>query len=67
MVAFTVIWIGQIVSLLGTAMSQFGLTLWAYDVMGKATPLALVGFFFLVPIVVLGPLSACWWIAATAS
>jgi DHA3 family macrolide efflux protein-like MFS transporter len=53
--AFTVIWIGQIVSLLGTAMSQFGLTLWAYEVTGKATPLALVGFFFLVPMVVLGP------------
>ncbi len=55
MVAFTVIWLGQIVSLLGTAMSQFGLTLWAYEVTGQATPLALVGFFFLVPIVVLGP------------
>lgn len=54
-VAFTVIWAGQIVSLLGTAMSQFGLTLWAYEVTGKATPLALVGFFFLVPMVALGP------------
>jgi DHA3 family macrolide efflux protein-like MFS transporter len=52
---FTTIWIGQIVSLLGTAMSQFGLTLWAYEVTGKATPLALVGFFFLVPMVALGP------------
>jgi MFS family permease len=55
MVAFTVIWIGQIVSLLGTAMTQFGLTLWVYEVTGRATPLALVGFFFLVPIVALGP------------
>jgi MFS family permease len=55
MAAFTIVWIGQIVSLLGTAMSQFGLTLWAYEVTGKATPLALVGFFFLVPIVALGP------------
>jgi DHA3 family macrolide efflux protein-like MFS transporter len=55
MAAFTIIWIGQIVSLLGTAMSQFGLTLWAYEVTGKATPLALVGFFFLVPMVALGP------------
>ena len=40
MVAFTIIWPGQIVSLLGTAMSQLGLTLWAYEVTGKATPLA---------------------------
>jgi len=55
MTAFIVIWIGQIVSLLGTAMSQFALTLWTYDVTGKATPLALVGFFFVTPMVVLGP------------
>jgi len=55
MKTFTIIWAGQIVSLLGTAMSQFGLTLWAYEVTGKATPLALVGFFFLVPMVALGP------------
>ena len=55
MVAFTVVWIGQIVSLLGTAMSNFGLTLWAYEVTGKATPLAMIGFFFVTPIVVLGP------------
>jgi MFS family permease len=55
MTAFVIIWIGQIVSLLGTAMSQFGLTLWAYDVTGKATPLALVGFFFVAPQVALAP------------
>jgi MFS family permease len=55
MTAFTIIWIGQIVSLLGTAMSQFALTLWTYDVTGKATPLALVGFFFVAPQVALGP------------
>jgi MFS family permease len=55
MAGLTVIWIGQVASLIGTAMSQFGLTLWAYEVTGRATPLALVGFFFLVPMVVLGP------------
>jgi len=53
---FTVVWVGQVVSLLGTAISNFALTLWAYEVTGKATPLALVGFFFTTPMVVLGPL-----------
>jgi len=53
--SFTVVWVGQIVSLLGTAMSNFALTLWAYEITGKATPLALVGFFFATPMVVLGP------------
>ncbi len=56
MAAFTVIWAGQVVSLLGTAMSQFALTLWAYQATGRATPLALIGFFFSVPVVALGPL-----------
>jgi MFS family permease len=55
MVGFTIVWIGQVISLLGTAMTQFGLTLWAYQVTGKATPLAMVGFFFVTPMVVLGP------------
>ncbi len=52
---FTIVWVGQIVSLLGTAMSNFALTLWVYEITGKATPLALVGFFFVTPMVVLGP------------
>jgi len=55
MAAFTIVWLGQIFSLLGTAMSNFALTLWAYQVTGKATPLALVGFFFVTPMVVLAP------------
>ena len=55
MKAFGVIWVGQIFSLLGTAMTHFGLTLWAYEVTGKATPLALMGFFFVFPQVVLSP------------
>jgi MFS family permease len=55
MIAFTLVWAGQIVSLLGTEMSNFGLTLWAYKVTGKATPLAMIGFFFIGPLVILGP------------
>ena len=56
MTAFIVIWIGQILSLLGTAVSNFGLTLWAWEISGKATALTLVGFFFTLPMVVLSPI-----------
>ena len=55
MTAFAVVWLGQVVSLLGTAMSTFGLTLWAYEVTGLATPLAMIGVFYVTPQVVLGP------------
>lgn len=55
--AFTIIWIGQIVSLLGTAMTNFGLTIWAYEKTGQATALAMIGFFFITPMVVLSPVA----------
>lgn len=55
MKAFGVIWIGQVISLLGTAMTEFGLTLWIYDQTGKATPVAMMMFFYLAPQVALSP------------
>ena len=53
--AFTIIWLGQVISLLGTAMTNFGLTIWAYEKTGQATALALIGFFFVTPMVILSP------------
>ncbi len=54
---FTVVWIGQFVSLLGTAMTQFGLTIWAYELTGEATALALVAFFNFAPTIILSPIA----------
>lgn len=55
--AFIFIMVGQVFSLLGTAMTNFGLTIWVYEKTGRATPLALVGFFFVTPLVILSPLA----------
>jgi MFS family permease len=55
--AFVIVTIGQVISLLGTSMTNFGLTIWAFEKTGQATPLALVGFFFVTPQVVLLPLA----------
>ena len=52
---FTIIWIGQVLSLLGTAVSHFGLTLWAWEETGQATALAMIGFFFTIPMIALSP------------
>ncbi len=46
---FIVIWAGQLVSTIGSYMTEFALTLWAWEVTGSATALALVGFFFQLP------------------
>ena len=46
---FARIWCGQLVSTLGSYMTFFALTLWAWDQTGSATTLALVGFFSKLP------------------
>ena len=55
MLAFTIISIGQLVSLTGSAMTGFALTIWAWLVTGEATALALVGFFNFIPTVIVSP------------
>ncbi|MCE7984181.1 MAG: MFS transporter [Caldilinea sp. CFX5] len=54
---FTVIWLGQLISLLGTGMTRFALTIWAYQETGSATALALVAFFSFGPVVLLSPVA----------
>ncbi len=57
MFGFTLVWIGQVVSLLGSGMTQFALTIWAWQITGRATALALVGFFGYFPRIIFTPLA----------
>jgi DHA3 family macrolide efflux protein-like MFS transporter len=57
MPAFTIIWFGQMVSFLGTGMTRFALTIWAWQITGSATALALVAFFAYGPTVVMSPIA----------
>lgn len=57
MFAFTIVWVGQAVSLLGTSMTAFALTIWAYELTGKATALALAGFFHITPLLIFSPIA----------
>jgi len=52
---FTVVWFGQLVSFLGTSMTNFALTIWAWEKTGEATALALVGFSFVLPYILASP------------
>lgn len=54
---FTVIWLGQIVSLLGSAMTWFAFTIWAWEKTGKASALATISFFVFLPAVLLTPVA----------
>ena len=57
MKAFTIVWFGQLLSLTGSGMSFFALTIWAWEKTGQATALSLVGFFGLAPQVIFSPIA----------
>lgn len=57
MTGFTLVWFGQLVSLLGGGMTSFAITIWAWQETGQATALALVGFFTFAPTVLLSPIA----------
>jgi len=54
---FTIIWLGQVVSLLGSAMTWFAFTIWAWEKTGKASALATISFFAFLPAVLLTPIA----------
>jgi len=57
MPGFILVWLGQVVSLLGSGMTQFALTIWAWQITGEATALAMVAFFGFFPRILLTPLA----------
>jgi hypothetical protein len=55
MTAFMIVAIGQAISLIGSGMTQFAITIWAWQETGQATALALAGFFGFAPVVLVSP------------
>ena len=46
---FIIVWFGQLISTVGSYMTEFALILWAWNLTGSTTALALVGFFSQLP------------------
>jgi MFS transporter, DHA3 family, macrolide efflux protein len=57
MLGFTLVWVGQIVSVLASAMTQFGLTIWVFQETGSATALGLMQVFFITPFLLISPIA----------
>ncbi len=57
MKAFTFIWAGQVVSLIGSAMTAFAVSVWAWEITGRATAFSVVSFFNFMPLIVMCPLA----------
>lgn len=55
MPAFTIIWIGQVISLVGTALFSFAIAIWLYQQTGLATTITTMIFFSNIPRIVLSP------------
>lgn len=57
MVGFALVWFGQVVSMIGSTMTGFALSIWAYQETGQATTLALMQLAYWGPTVLLSPLA----------
>ncbi|MBD2136140.1 MFS transporter [Anabaena sp. FACHB-1237] len=54
---FTFIWIGQLISLIGTWMASFALDIWVFQKTGSATQFALVTITTSLPLVLVSPIA----------
>lgn len=57
MKTFFIIWTGQLVSMLGTNLTSFGLGVWIYEQTGRATPFAMTALFATLPGLFLSPIA----------
>lgn len=54
---FTIVWFGQLVSLVGSGMTSFGLSLWVYQQSGSVTQFALINLAAVLPRILISPLA----------
>jgi MFS transporter, DHA3 family, macrolide efflux protein len=55
--AFGAVWLGQIISFIGSGLTSFALGVWVLQKTGEITQYALISMFFVLPGVLLGPLA----------
>jgi len=54
---YTAVWFGQLVSLIGTALTDFGVGVWIYQKTGSATPFAMILLCTVVPGILASPVA----------
>ncbi len=57
MLTFTIIWAGQLVSILGSGLTSFALGVWIYDTTGSATLFSISLVVWILPNILLSPLA----------
>lgn len=57
LLGFSIVWLGQLVSMTGSGMTRFALTIWVWQETGQATALALVALFSFAPAILFSPIA----------
>ena len=57
MFGFTIVWLGQIVSVLASTMSQFALSIFIFEETGSALALGTMQVFFITPFLIISPIA----------
>jgi MFS transporter, DHA3 family, macrolide efflux protein len=57
MKGFSVVWFGQVISVIASSMTTFGMTLWMYKQTESATAMAIMQVAFIVPFLLLSPIA----------
>jgi len=57
MTGFIIVWIGQIISILASGMSGFGLSIWMFEKTKSATAMGLMQVSFILPFLLLSPIA----------
>jgi MFS transporter, DHA3 family, macrolide efflux protein len=57
MFGFSIVWFGQLISMTGSGMTRFALTIWVWQDKEQATLLALVAVFSFAPAIILSPIA----------
>jgi DHA3 family macrolide efflux protein-like MFS transporter len=60
MFGFTIVWLGQIVSILASGMSNFALSIWMFQQTRSATAMGLMNVCFILPFLLLSPIAGVW-------
>jgi len=57
MTGFSIVWIGQIVSVMASGMTAFGMTIWVFQKTQSVTATGLMQVFFITPFLIMSPLA----------
>ena len=57
MTAFLIIWLGQIISILASGMSNFALTIWMFQQTRSATAMGMMQVCYILPFLLISPIA----------